>query len=276
MNSRFLPLVFAAALCAASSLTVSAADLTIAQVKTSPENWPTQIKVNELLDFGAVKIPAGTVVEFQGFENANARFQYKGKYFLIEPEVTDLLVRANRIASGQAAKEGWRGRFADYLVRRGQMVNASGFAAVPPDTFKENSILVVYYGSTSCSYCSSALPFMKLNIEQLERRYPGRILRVYSTGDSDNPAAKNYARNLGPGWIIAPLGDQYMWAGLTERIPAAANALNYPALALVTPKGNFLAAGMREQSNLDSAANVLRKLEDILSTPGKMAALENR
>lgn len=275
MNSRILPLVFAAALCAASSSS-PAADLTVAQIKTSAENWPTQIKVSELLDFGAVKIPAGTVVDFQGFENNNARFQYKGKYFLIEPEVTDLAARVNRIASGQAAKEGWRGRFADYLVRRGQAVTASGFAPVSAETFKSDSILVVYYGSVTCGYCSSALPFMKLDIEQLERRYPGRIVRVYTTGDGETSAAKAYARNLGPGWIVAPLGDQYMWVGLAEKIPAAANAVNYPALALVTPKGNFLAAGMREQGNLDSAANVLRKLEDILAAPSKTASLDSR
>ena len=276
MNTRLLPFVFAAALCAASPLTLSAADLTFAQVKTGSENWPTQIKVNELLDFGAVKIPAGTIVDFQGFENNDARFQYRGKFYLIEPEVTDLLARANHIASGQAAKEGWRGRFADYLVRRGQVVTANGFGPVTAGTFKDNSLLVIYYGSTTCGYCSSALPFMKLNLEQLERRYPGRILRVYSTGDSDNPAAKAYARNLGPGWIIAPLGDQYMWGGLAEKIPAARQAVNYPALALVTPKGNFLAAGMREQSGLDSAANVLRKLEDMLAAPSKTAALGAR
>ncbi len=276
MKSRFTSFVFAAALCAASTLTVVAAELTLAQVKTNSENWPTQIKVSELLDFGAVKIPAGTIVDFQGFEGAHARFQYKGKFYLIEPEVTDLVARANRIASGQAAKEGWRGRFADYLVRRGQVVKAGAFAPVTADMFKDDSIMVVYYGSTTCGYCASAVPFMKLNIEQLERRYPGRILRVYSTGDGENPAARNYARNLGPGWIIAPLGEQYLWGGLAEKIPSAAAALNYPALALVTPKGSFLAAGMREQSNLDSAANVLRKLEDILSPSGKAAVLDAR
>jgi hypothetical protein len=276
MNTRLASFVFAAALCAASSLTLPAADLTLAQVKASSENWPTQIKVTELLDFGAVKIPAGTLVDFQGFEGTNARFQYKGKFFLIEPEVTDLVARANRIASGQAAKEGWRGRFADYLVRRGQVVTANGFAPVTADTFKDNSLLVIYYGSTTCGYCSSALPFMKLNIEQLDRRYPSRILRVYSTGDGDNPAAKAYARNLGAGWIIAPLGEQYLWGGLAEKIPNAANAVNYPALALVTPKGSFLAAGMREQSGLESAANVLRKLEELLAAPGKTASLDAR
>jgi hypothetical protein len=276
MKSRFTPFVFAAALCAASTLTASAADLTLAQVKTSSENWPTQIKVSELLDFGAVKIPAGTVVDFQGFEGTNARFQYKGKFFLIEPEVTDVVARANRIASGQAAKEGWRGRFADYLTRRGQVVTAGGFGPVTADMFKENSIMVVYYGSTTCGYCSSALPFLKLSVEQIERRHPGRILRVYSTGEGENPGARNYARNLGPGWIIAPMGDQYMWGGLAEKIPSAATAVSYPALALVTPQGKFLAAGMREQSNLDSAANVLRKLEDLLSAGGKTAALDAR
>jgi hypothetical protein len=273
MKSHLASFVFAAAFCVASSLTVDAADLTIAQIKTNSENWPTQIKVGEPLDFGAVKIPAGTLVEFQGFENNNARFQHKGKYYLIEPEATDVLARTNRIASGQAAKEGWRGRFADYLARRGQIVTATGFAAVSADTFKDDSLIVVYYGSAACGYCGSALPFMKLNLEQLERRYAGRILRVYSTGEGDSPAAKAYARNLGPGWIIAPLGDQYLWAGLSEKIPAARNSVSYPALALVTPKGNFIAAGMREQNSLESAANVLRKLDDLLAAPTKTAAL---
>jgi hypothetical protein len=155
-------------------------------------------------------------------------------------------------------------------------VKASGLAPVTANTFKDDSVLVIYYGSSTCGYCSSAFPFLKLNVEQLERRYPGRILRVYSTGDSDNAAAKNYARTLGPGWILAPLGDQYLWSGLSEKIPAARNAVNYPAVALVTPSGNFLAAGMREQSGLESAANVLRKLEELLASSGKTAAVDAR
>ena len=65
MNARFPPYVFAAALCAASPLTLVAVDLTTAQVKASAENWPTQIKVSELLDFGVVKSPAGAIVDFQ-------------------------------------------------------------------------------------------------------------------------------------------------------------------------------------------------------------------
>jgi hypothetical protein len=104
MNSflgRFVSLGFHVVFLAACTASALSADLSVAQIKTKAEVWPGQIKVLELLDYGpAIKIPAGTLVDFYGFENANARFQYKGQFYLIEPEVTDLVLRSNQIASG--------------------------------------------------------------------------------------------------------------------------------------------------------------------------------
>ncbi|ATC65646.1 hypothetical protein CMV30_17785 [Nibricoccus aquaticus] len=274
MKSRFTSFVFAAALCAACSLPLTAADLTLAQVKASSENWPNQIKLTEALDFGASgKFAAGTLVDFYGFENANVRFQHKGQLFLVEPELTDLVTRASRIADGQAAKEGWRGRTADYLTRKGQVVTASGFAPVGADAFRDDTLLVVYYGNSGCSFCAAAMPFMKQTLDLLEQRQPGRVRRVYIPSEGDTPAARAYARSLGAGWIVAPYGDQFMWGGLSELVPSAKNSVSFPALALVSPKGKFLAAGMREQSKTDSAAAVLKKLDEVLSAPSKSAAL---
>lgn len=273
MNTRLPPLVFAAALCAASPLSLNAADLTIAQVRTNSENWPNQIKLTETLDFGSAgKFAGGTLVDFYGFENSNVRFQHRGQIFLVEPELTDLVTRASRIADGQAAKEGWRGRAADYLTRKGQAVAATGFAPVGADVFRDDTLLVVYYGNSGCSFCAAAMPFMKQTLDLLEQRQPGRVRRVYIPSENDTPAARAYARSLGAGWIVAPYGDQFMWGGLSELVPAAKNSVSFPALALVTPKGKFLAAGMREQSKTDSAANVLRKLEEVLSGSEKKVA----
>ncbi len=270
MKSRFTSFVFAAALCAASSLSLTAADLTIAQVRASSENWPNQIKLTEALDFGpSAKFAAGTVVDFYGFEKNDVRFQHKGRLYLVEPELTDLVVRASRIADGQAAKDGWRGRTADYLTRKGQLVTAVGFSPVGADTFRDDTLLVVYYGNSGCSFCAAAMPFMKQTLDLLEQRQPGRVKRVYIPSEGGTPAARAYARSLGAGWIVAPYGDQFMWGGLSELVPVAKNSVSFPALALVTPKGKFLAAGMREQSKTDSAASVLMKLEEVLSGPEK-------
>jgi hypothetical protein len=277
MNTRLASFVFAAALCAASSLSLSAADLTIVQVKASSENWPNQIKLTEALDFGpSAKFADGTLVDFYGFEKNDVRFQHKGQLYLVEPELTDLVARASRIADGQAAKDGWRGRVADYLTRKGQMVTAAGFAPVTADAFRDDTLLVVYYGNSGCSFCAAAMPFMKQTLDLLDQRQPGRVKRVYIPSEGDMPAARAYARSLGAGWIVAPYGDQFMWGGLSELVPGAKNSVSFPALALVTPKGKFLSAGMREQSKTDSAANVLRKLEDLLAAPAKTASLDAR
>jgi hypothetical protein len=215
-------------------------------------------------------------VDFYGFEKNDVRFQHKGQLYLVEPELTDLVARASRIADGQAAKDGWRGRVADYLTRKGQMVTAAGFAPVTADAFRDDTLLVVYYGNSGCSFCAAAMPFMKQTLDLLDQRQPGRVKRVYIPSEGDMPAARAYARSLGAGWIVAPYGDQFMWGGLSELVPGAKNSVSFPALALVTPKGKFLSAGMREQSKTDSAANVLRKLEDLLAAPAKTASLDAR
>src|SRR5688572_10947259 len=251
--------------------TASGADLNIEQVKTTPAVWPNQIKVGELLDYGSVKIPAGTVVDFLDFQGKDARFEFKGQIFLIEPEVTDLLAKANAIANGQVA--GWHGRTADYLVRKAQQVTATGFAPLKAETIKDDTIFVVYYGSSECGFCASALPFMNHTLDLLDQLHPGRIVRVYTTGEAATAAARNYSRSLGAGWVAAPLGDRYLWSGLPTLVPGADRALNYPALALVTPKGEFLAAGMRQAKGTVDVDNVLRKLEQVLQAPAKVAAV---
>jgi hypothetical protein len=109
----------------------------------------------------------------------------------------------------------------------------------------------------------------------LERDHPGRIVRVYITGDQNTGAESTYARSLGKGWIVAQLGDQYLWSGLLS-LPGAATAVNYPALAIYTPEGRVLAAGMRREGKTDETELVLRKLESVLKSPEKLAMTGGR
>jgi hypothetical protein len=272
LRSSIIPCLFAAGVFAGAASVSLAADPTVDQIKSRSEIWPLQVKVSELLDYGAIKIPAGTEVDFCGFEGSDLAFVYRNQRFRLEPELTDLAARAGRIASGEAARAGWHGRIAEYLIRKGQVVTASGFAPVTAAQIPADAIVVIYIGSSGCSFCAAAVPFMDQEIDLLAQRHPGRVCRVYSTADNDSPAARAYARQLGAGWIVAPLGDQYLWSGLPQFIPAAAQAVNYPALALVTPQGRYLFAGMRQEIHTDAAAAVLLKLEEILASPdGKVA-----
>ena len=59
-------------------------------------------------------------------------------------------------------------------------------------------------------------------------------------------------------------------------VPGADRSLSYPALARVTPKGEFLAAGMRQAKGTVEVDNVLRKLEHVLQAPAKVAAVDGR
>jgi len=256
---------------ATSSLSGFAADLTVEKIKTDPELWPNQVKVSETLNYGAAgKVIAGTVVDFMGFTGPKEiSFQYRNQMYRLEPELTDLVSRAERISSGAAKADGWNGRVADYLARKAKKIGASGgMEALAASSMDEKDIFVVYYGSSGCSFCSSALPFLNHTLDLLDKSYPGKVHRVYSTGDDDSAASRHYAQSLGAGWIVAPLGDRYLWNGLETYIPGAERALNYPAVAIITSKGKMLAAAMRQETKTDSVDVVLRKFETMLAKPG--------
>jgi hypothetical protein len=255
----------------ALAITGFAADLTVEKIKTDPELWPNQVKVSETLNYGAAgKVMAGTVVDFIGFTGPKEiSFQYRNQTYRLEPELTDLVNRAERISSGAAKADGWNGRVADYLTRKAKKIGTSGsLEGLAANAIDEKDIFVVYYGSSGCSYCSSALPFMNHTLDLLEQRYPGKIHRVYSTGDDDSAASRRYAQSLGAGWIVAPLGDRYLWQGLEKFAPGADKGLNYPAVAIITSKGKMLAGGMRQETKTDSVDAAVRQLETILSKPG--------
>lgn len=267
-NPRFL---FAAIVITLGFFKASAGDLTVEKIKADPELWPNQIKVTELLDYGpAGKIPAGTVVDFMGFTSSKEiSFQYRNNLFRLEPEMTDLVARAEKISNGAAKAEGWNGRVADYLTRKAHKIGDGGrMESVAASSFDEKDVFVVYYGSSGCTFCSSALPFLKHTLDLLEKSHPGKIHRVYTTGDGDSGPARAYAQSLGTGWIVAPLGDRYLWQGLEKFAPGADQGLNYPAVAIITAKGKMLAAGMRQDTKTDSVDAAVRELETILAKPG--------
>lgn len=253
------------------SVAASAADVTLAKIQDDPELWPNQVKVSETLNFGSAgKVAAGTVVDFMGFASPKEiSFQYRNQLFRLEPELTDLVARAQKIANGEAKAEGWNGRVADYLTRKAHKLGAGGASEpLTSKSFDDNAIFIVYYGSSGCSFCSSALPFLNHTLDLLEQRFPGKIHRVYSTGDDDSGAARRYAQSLGTGWIVAPVGDRYLWQGLDKHIPGADRALNYPALAIITAKGKMISAAMRQETKTDAVDVVLRQYETMLAKPG--------
>jgi hypothetical protein len=273
-NSRIFALFYphvAAIMVAGSSLSSVAGDLTVEKIKADPELWPNQVKVSESLNYGpAGTVPAGTVVDFVGFANAKEiSFQYRNNLFRLEPELTDLVARAERISSGAAKADGWNGRVADYLTRKAHKIGDGGrMETVAANSFDEKDVFVVYYGSSGCSFCSSALPILKHTLDLLEKSDPGKVHRVYTTGDEDSGAARSYAQSLGNGWIVAPIGDRYLWSGLEKFAPGADRGLNYPAIAIITAKGKMLAAGMRQDTKTDSVDAAVRQLETVLAKPG--------
>jgi hypothetical protein len=77
------------------------AEVSIEEIEKNPDLWPSQVTIIEDISYGnGLDFPAGTKVEVWMIENGEVAFGQGMDLFRLEPEFTDLLARANRIAVG--------------------------------------------------------------------------------------------------------------------------------------------------------------------------------
>ena len=242
------------------------AEVSIEEIEKNPDLWPSQVTIIEDISYGnGLDFPAGTKVDLWMVENKEVAFGQGMDLFRLEPEFTDLLDRAAQIADGKPQSDSGLPRLVDYLVRKGKRVTETGFESVDRDSIPDETLFVVYYGASTCGYCRSAHPFIDQLLAMIEDRHPGTFQLVHAAGDRNSVAAEQYARELGPGWIVTEPMDNWLIENIVSQ-RRQGRSVAFPSLMLFNPSARMVAFGSRKDSDLTPVAKVLAELDEMLAT----------
>ncbi|MEZ5277995.1 MAG: hypothetical protein R3F07_16555 [Opitutaceae bacterium] len=241
------------------------AEVSLEEIGKNPDLWPDQVTITEGVSFGpGWDFNAGMKVDLCAVMNGEAVFIHRNEVFRLEPEFTDLVARAGKIAEGGVPTASGKPRLVDYLVKNGKTVSSGNLAPVSDDAIPSGALYVVYYGNGGCGWCKSARPFMDAMLEMIENHSPGKIQLVHANSDTNSAAMRRYAMTLGAGWIVTEPQDKWLTQNILIQ-GKMGDFINFPTVALYTETGRLIARGSRdEREGMKPVADVLMKLDQML------------
>ena len=234
--------------------------LTLDQVRSNSDVWPAQIVMLETVDFqGGLRLTPGNRVDFAGFADRENVYLDYGEYNLTLPAAfTDLLERANSIASGKAKAEGFRGRLLEQLDGRIVVRDQNQMRKSSSRTLEGADLFLFYMSSEACGWCRQFTPKLVKAVQTIERQYPGRLKVIHASVDRNLNEFQNQYGKIDADAAIPP-GDRWFINAFSSLHPGVSQ-IPQPSLMLLNVNGSLIDSGARQNRNTAPIDSVLQRL----------------
>ncbi len=234
--------------------------LTLEEIRTNPDIWPARVVMLETVDFrGGLRLTPGNQVDFAGFVDRENVYLDYGEYNLTLPAAyTDLLERANAIASGKAKAEGFRGRLLEQLDGRLVVQEGSQMRKSSSQVLDGADLFLFYMSSEACGWCRQFTPDLVKVVQTIQRQYPGRLKVVHASVDRNLSEFQTKYGKINADAAIPP-GDRWFINAFSSLHPGVSQ-IPQPSLMLLNVNGSLIDSGARQGRNTAPVDSVLQRL----------------
>lgn len=235
--------------------------LTLAEIVGNLDIWPADVLVLENLNFGGTDtIGAGTMVGLVSINGDELLALHRNERYWIPIGLTDLVERANRIASGAAKEDGFVGRLPAQLAREAQVLRDGRMQMAQQSDMAGADVYLYYFGSPACGWCERFLPKLRKALASLDRDFPGRVKFIHASLRIPNKDYEAYVRKLEPDAALPPSSRLFVDAML-QAYDKTNLSIAQPSLLAMNVNGRILDKAMRDGSNLQDLEDMLGRIK---------------
>ncbi|MEO1581202.1 MAG: thioredoxin-like domain-containing protein [Pseudomonadota bacterium] len=220
--------------------------------------------MTETLDFsGGLTLQEGEELGFLGIhDNGEAHLDYYGEYtFTLPVEYTDLIQRANDIASGKAKSDGYKGRLIEQLEGQVYVKDGGNLRTATQGEIAGADLYLFYHSSKSCRWSGRFTPDLVKTVDRLRARYPGKIRVIYVSSDRNMNELQDHYKTVGASAVMPPRPDWYI--DTFSQLHPTVRQINQPSFMLMNANGRLIDSGMRQESDYASMFSGLEALPAI-------------
>lgn len=242
--------------------------LTIAEIEAEIDYWPATVELKETISFsGGQSVRRGSMLDVQKIAGGQLEVTSGDLFFTIEPELTDLLARAQAIASGHG---NYAGRLPNRLAGRADIPLDGSLRKATAEDLAGADVYLLYLGSPACGWCKRFLPTLESSIKELQRAHPGKLKYVHASMRIPYQDYRAYMQALSPDAGLPP-GDRLFVDALMAKLNVESISIPQPAVLLMNASGRVLAHASREDRNLGPLEKLLEKdLPKMLREPASI------
>ncbi|MEL6303037.1 MAG: hypothetical protein AAFR07_15490 [Pseudomonadota bacterium] len=243
---------------------INPTQLSLSKFASTEDVWPAKIAVTETLDFsGGLTLQVGEELGFLGIhDNGEAHLDYYGEYtFTLPVEYTDLIQRANDIASGKAKSDGYKGRLIEQLEGQVYVKDGGNLRTATQGEIAGADLYLFYHSSKSCRWSGRFTPDLVKTVDRLQARYPGKIRVIYVSSDRNMNELQDHYETVGASAVMPPRPDWYI--DTFSQLHPTVRQINQPSFMLMNANGRLIDSGMRQESDYASMFSGLEALPAI-------------
>jgi hypothetical protein len=235
--------------------------LSLEDIRGDADVWPAKVLILEELHFhGGLTLTPGNVVDFAGFHDAeNVLIRYRDNNFFIPANFTDVIERSNRIASGHAKAEGYRGRILEQLDSILVTLSGEEMRRTSSDVLAGADLFLFYISSDACGWCRQFTPKLVKAMQQVERNFPGRIKLIHASVDRNLAEFQTQYTKSGAQAGIPPT-DRRWFLDVYSALHPNVTQIPQPSLMLLNANGRLIDSAARDNRNTVAIESLLERL----------------